>query len=99
MNIPAHVVNNATSADVETVVVNGTVLMRAGVVPHLDSGAIRERATRAVERFREETGWDLDIGRSDPPSTREFVADLPKRGPARLLSRIALQSTKDELGL
>ncbi|PSP65320.1 N-ethylammeline chlorohydrolase [Halobacteriales archaeon QH_8_64_26] len=96
-NVPAQIVNNATSADVETVVVDGTVLMGEGTIPRLDTEAIRERATRAVERFCEETGWEIGIGGSDPPSTGKIVTDLPKRGPARLLARIATQSVKDEL--
>ncbi|MDS0473489.1 amidohydrolase family protein [Natrinema sp. 1APR25-10V2] len=94
-NVPAQVANNATSADVETVIVDGDVLMEGGEVKTMDAEAIRERAESAVERFESETDWELDIGGSEPPNSVEIAHDLPKRGPAQLLGRLAFQSVRD----
>ncbi|QLD86095.1 amidohydrolase family protein [Natronomonas halophila] len=94
-NAPANVVNNAAPADVETVIVDGEMLLRDGEVRTLDADAIQRRAEQAVERFAAETDWDIDAGGSDPPGTRQVLRDLPKRGPVRLLGRLALQSVED----
>jgi cytosine/adenosine deaminase-related metal-dependent hydrolase len=94
-NVPAQVANNATSGDVETVIVNGDVLMEAGEVKTMDSDAIQERVEAAVERFETETEWELDIGGSEPPNPMDIARDLPKRGPAQLLGRLAFQSARD----
>ena len=94
-NVPAHVVNNAVPADVETVIVDGDVVLRNGVPETMDSDDVRQRVNQAVERFMDETGWELDIGGSEPPTSIETVRDLPKRGPARLLTRLAMQSARD----
>lgn len=95
-NIPAHVANNATPADVETVIVDGNMLMDDGTIRTMDSDAVRARVQSAVDRFESKTDWELDIGGSDPPSAMEVVRDLPKRGPAQLLGRLAFQSIKDK---
>ena len=94
-NVPAQVANNATAADVETVIVDGDFVLRDGEVLTMDSAAVQQRATDAVERFAAESGWEIGPGGSDPLGIRELLSDLPKRGPARLLSRLALQSIKD----
>ena len=94
-NVPAHVVNNAVPADVETVIVDGNIVLQDGVPTTMDSDDVRRRVTQAVERFMDETGWELDIGGSEPPTSIETVRDLPKRGPARLLTRLAMQSARD----
>lgn len=94
-NVPAQVVNNATAADVETVIIDGEVVVADGEVTTLDAGAIRRRAERVIKRFAAETDWDLGIGGSDPPKPRHIARDLPKRGPVRLLGRLALQSIRD----
>jgi len=95
-NIPAQVANNAAPADVETVIVDGDVLMEAGRIETMDAGAVRERVESAVDRFASETDWELNIGGSDPPSKIDVARDLPKRGPAQLLGRLAFQSIKDK---
>ncbi|SFR61857.1 5-methylthioadenosine/S-adenosylhomocysteine deaminase [Halogeometricum rufum] len=94
-NVPAQVVNNATRADVETVVVDGEMLMRDGRVQTMDVEAVRERATAAVERFDAETEWDVGPGGADPPGAATLARQLPKRGPTRLLGRLAVQSLRD----
>jgi len=96
-NVPAHVANNAAPADVETVIVDGNVLMRDGTVVTMDSDDVCARAESAVDRFESETDWELGVGGSEPPSTTSMARDLPKRGPAHLLGRLALQSAKDTL--
>lgn len=96
-NVPALVANTATAADVETTVVDGEVLQRDGGVTTMDPEAVRERVEAAVERFAEETGWELGIGGAEPPGLLETARDLPKRGPAHLLARLGLQHAKDSL--
>lgn len=95
-NIPAHIVNNAAPADVETVIVDGEVVMQDSVVKTMDADGVRETVETAVERFDGETDWDLGIGGSTPPSELEIARDLPKHGPAQLLGRLAFQSVKDK---
>ncbi|WP_435186659.1 amidohydrolase family protein [Halobellus sp. EA9] len=94
-NIPAQVANNAAPADVEAVIVDGDVLMEEGEVGTMDVNAVRERAEWAVERFTSETDWELGIGGSEPPKKMAVARDLPKRGPAQLLGRLAFQSVRD----
>jgi len=94
-NIPAHTVNNAAPADVETVIIDGEIVMQDGAPKKIDAEAIQERVERSVERFADETGWELHIGGSSPPDLIETLRDSPKRGPAQLLSRLALQSVRE----
>ncbi|MDS0474659.1 amidohydrolase family protein [Natrinema sp. 1APR25-10V2] len=95
-NIPAQVTNNAAPTDVETVIVDGDVLMGNGKIETMDADAVRERVESAVDRFASESDWELDIGGSEPPSKIDIARDLPKRGPAQLLGRLALQSARDK---
>jgi len=95
-NIPAHLANNAAPADVETVIVDGDVVMRDGEVKTMDADAVCDRVETAVERFESETDWELGIGGSEPPGTMDVARDLPKHGPARLLGRLAVQSVEDK---
>ena len=80
----------------ETVIVDGEVLMAEGAVKTLDTDAVRERAKSAVDRFESETDWELGIGGSEPPNTMDVARDLPKRGPVQLFGRLAVQSAKDK---
>ena len=94
-NVPAHVVNNATPANVETVIVDGDVVIRDGIPETMDVDADQRRADRAVCLFTDETGWELHLSGGEPPGAVETIRGLPKRGPARLLSRLAVQSARD----
>lgn len=96
-NLPAHIVNNAAPADVATVLVDGNMVLKDGTVETMDPLAIQERVEAAVERFQDETGWEFTLGGSDPPSMANNLRNMPKRGPARLLGRLAMQSAKDAL--
>ncbi|WP_415378927.1 amidohydrolase family protein [Halosimplex sp. TS25] len=95
-NVPAHVVNNAAPADVETVFVDGDVVMRDGVPTTVNVSAVQERAEQAVERFSDETGWEIHIGGAELPDAVETLRNIPKRGPSRLVSRLAVQSARDK---
>jgi len=95
-NVPAHVVNNAAPGDVETVIVDGELVMRDGTPMTMDAEAVQKDVEAAVDRFADETGWELHIGGGNPPGPTETIRELPKRGPARLLSRLALQSVRDK---
>nr|WP_284438490.1 amidohydrolase family protein [Halomicroarcula laminariae] len=94
-NIPAHIVNNAAPADVETVIVDGDVVLRDGNPVTMNVDKVRRQAEEAVDRFANETGWELDIGGAEPPGTIDTLREVPKRGPTRLLSRLAFQSVRE----
>jgi 5-methylthioadenosine/S-adenosylhomocysteine deaminase len=94
-NIPALVVNTATADDVESTIVDGEVLMHDSEVRSINSEAVCERATAAVERFSDEIEWEIDIGGSHSPNHLRTARDLPKRGPAHLVARLGLQHLKD----
>lgn len=89
-------VNNATLADVETVIVDGDVVVRDGIPETMDVESGQRRAERAVCRFVDETDWELNLGGGEPPGAVETIRGLPKRGPARLLSWLAVQSARDK---
>ncbi|PCR91852.1 amidohydrolase family protein [Natrinema ejinorense] len=95
-NVPARIANSAGAGDVETVLVDGEIVVEDGRVETMDADDVRLRVERAVERFADETGWDLHAGGGEPPGPIELARDLPKRGPARLLSRLALESIRAE---
>jgi 5-methylthioadenosine/S-adenosylhomocysteine deaminase len=94
-NVPAQVANNAAPADVEAVIVDGDVLVADGEVKTMEPAAVRDRVETAVERFESETDWELGVGGSERPSTLNVARDVPKRGPAQLLGRLAFQSIRD----
>lgn len=98
-NVPARLVNDAVPADVETVVVDGDVVLRDGTPTTMDVGSVQQRVEQAAERFADETDWEFHVGGSEPPGSCETLRELPRRGPARLLSRLAVQSVRDELPL
>lgn len=98
-NAAAHVVNNATPADVETVLVDGEVVLSDGTAVRMDAEAIQQRVEEALDRFTEETGWNLHLGGADPPGAVETVQALPKRSLSRLLARLAVQSARDRIPL
>ena len=98
-NVPAQVVNNAEPADVKSVIVDGNVLMEDETVVTMDTTAIMQRAEEALDRFEEETEWEFTLGGSEPPSAMNIMENIPKRGPARLLSRLAIQTAKDTVPL
>jgi 5-methylthioadenosine/S-adenosylhomocysteine deaminase len=96
-NVPALVANTATAADVETTIVDGEILMHGGTVHTMDADTVCDRAERAVDRFGEEVGWEMNVEGSDPPGHLQTVRDLPKRGPAHLLARLGWQRVKESL--
>jgi len=96
-NVPAHVVNNATPADVEIVIVDGKVVMQDETPETMDATLVQEHVTDAVDRFADETGWQLNVDGATPPSALDTAKEVPKRGPARLLSRLAAQTGRDTL--
>jgi hypothetical protein len=91
------VANQATRADVETVIVDGNVLMRDGVVKTMDPDAVINRVEEAMEQLESETEWSFEMDGTETPSTVSAFRDTPKRGPIRLFAKAALQSAKDKL--
>ena len=96
-NIPALVANAATTADVESTIVDGELLMHDNKVRSMNPEEVCERAETAVERFGDELGWKMGIEGSSPPSHLRTARNLPKRGPAHLVARLGLQHVKERL--
>lgn len=91
--------NQATRTDVETVIVDGELLMRDGDVQRMEPDAVLARVEAAMERFEADTGWAFDHDGTETPSRWSIVRNAPKRGPTRMATRYALQSLKDKLRL
>lgn len=63
----------------------------------MNPDAVFERAETAVERFCDDIGWEIGLGRGEQPSYLRTVRDLLKRGPAHLVARLGLQHVRDRL--
>jgi len=96
-NVFTHVANQATRADVKTVIVDGNILMRDGEVKTIDPDAVIDRVEAAMERFESETEWSFDMDGTETPGMVSTFRDAPKRGPSRLFGKAVLQSAKDKL--
>ncbi|WP_336327163.1 amidohydrolase family protein [Halovenus sp. HT40] len=96
-NVSGHLVGHAAPADVETVIVDGAILLDHGEYQTVEPSAVQERVRGALERFETESEWTFSRTGSDSPGTLDVAKSLPKRGPVHMLSRIAVQSTKDSL--
>lgn len=68
--------------------------MCGGEVRTANTERVRETVETAADSFEAETDWGLGIGGTTPPPPLGIARDLPKRGPARLRSRLALQTAK-----
>jgi cytosine/adenosine deaminase-related metal-dependent hydrolase len=66
-NLPSVLTNSVTAGDIETVVVDGTILMEDNQVRSMDVEQVRAAATRERERLQAETGWDTSLAGSSPP--------------------------------
>jgi len=93
-HVPALLTNTATGDDVETVLVDGRVLLREGEPQTVDPDGIKRAATDAVETFAELTDWNVSIDEATPPQA-SALSRLPKQSSARWLARFGLQHLKD----
>ncbi|ESP89776.1 cytosine deaminase-like metal-dependent hydrolase [Candidatus Halobonum tyrrellensis G22] len=66
-NLPSVLTNTVTAGDIETVVVDGEVLVEDRAVESMDVERVREAATRQRERLQAHTGWETSLGGSTPP--------------------------------
>lgn len=93
-NLPALVVNSVTADRVDTVLVDGRVLVRDGRVQTLDVEAARDELRRATHRVASKTGWRLSADGSRPPrltsALRHSVGPLAGIG-----ARIGWQLVRD----
>jgi len=96
-NLPALLVNGATPADVTTTIVNGEILMRDDEIVSMDADAVIDEVERAVERFVDDSSWDLDIAGSSCPDWYASVREMPKLGPLHLGLRLARGAMRDKL--
>jgi cytosine/adenosine deaminase-related metal-dependent hydrolase len=96
-NVFAHVVNQTNPSDVETVFVDGNVVMLGGDVKTLQPPEVIDRVEDAMERFEEDTGWTFNVDGIETPSTLSVLRDVPRRGPLRMFTQLLIQSTKEKL--
>jgi len=66
-NLPSVLMNSVTAGDVETVVVDGDVLMEDRAVKSMDVESVQAAATRERTRLEERTGWETSLAGSSPP--------------------------------
>ncbi|OYR56166.1 amidohydrolase family protein [Halorubrum halodurans] len=85
-NLPSVLVNTVTAGDVETVVVDGRVLMADRSVESMDVESVRAAATRERERLESRTGWETSLAGSTPPDE-----SILRRVSSRALLRAARQ--------
>jgi 5-methylthioadenosine/S-adenosylhomocysteine deaminase len=79
-NIPSLLANSVTGANVQTVIVDGHLLMRDGQVQSMDVEAVLAEARAQRRLLREKTGWQVDLSGSTPH--KSFIL-------GRISSRIA----------
>ncbi|QDX39373.1 amidohydrolase family protein [Salarchaeum sp. JOR-1] len=68
-NLPSVLTNSVTAGDIETVIVDGTILMEDNQVRSMDVEQVRAAAARERERLQAETGWGTSLAGSSPPDT------------------------------
>ena len=85
-NLPSVLMNTVTAGDVETVVVNGEILMEERSVESMDVEKVRAAATRERERLQTRTGWETSLAGSTPPDN-----SILRRISARPLLRAVTQ--------
>ncbi|WP_193767522.1 hypothetical protein [Halorientalis pallida] len=84
-NLPSVLMNSVTAGDVETVVVDGAVLIEARSVEPMDAESVRAATTRERDRPQARTGWETSLAGSTP-------ADRSMR--RRVSGRALLRATK-----
>ncbi|ELZ43074.1 cytosine deaminase-like metal-dependent hydrolase [Halorubrum californiense DSM 19288] len=66
-NLPSVLTNSVTAGDIETVVVDGEVLMVEHSVKSMDVEAVRAAARRERKRLQARTGWETSLAGTTPP--------------------------------
>ncbi len=95
-NLPALVVNSVTADRVDTVLVDGRVLVRGGRMQTLDEQAARNQLRQAARSVAGEIGWQLSATGSPPPP----LTDTLRRsvGPlAGIGARLGWQLARDRV--
>ncbi|OYR45181.1 amidohydrolase family protein [Halorubrum sp. Ea8] len=85
-NIPSVLMNTVTAGDVETVVVEGDILMEDGSIKSMDVETVQTVAIRERKRFQRCTGWETSLAGSTPPDR-----SILRRVSGRLLLRAIKQ--------
>ncbi|WP_459808266.1 amidohydrolase family protein [Halopiger thermotolerans] len=85
-NLPSVLTNTVTAGDIETVIVDGEVLMEEQTVESMDVESVRRAAARERKRLQTHTGWETSLGGSTPPDR-----SLLRRVSARPLLRAMKQ--------
>jgi 5-methylthioadenosine/S-adenosylhomocysteine deaminase len=68
-NLPSVLMNSVTAGDVETVVVDGEVLLEDRSVRSMNVERVQAAATRERERLQARIGWETSLAGSTPPDT------------------------------
>ncbi|GAA0521089.1 amidohydrolase family protein [Halorubrum aquaticum] len=85
-NLPSVLMNTVTAGDVETVVVEGDILMEDQSIESMDVESVQAAAIRERERFQRRTGWETSLAGSTPPDR-----SILRRVSGRLLLRAIKQ--------
>jgi len=96
-NLPSMLANTVTAGDVETVVVDGEILMENNEVRSMDVEQIRAAATRERERLQTETGWNTSLAGSTPPET-SLLRRVSGRPLVRALKQYGRGALSEHLG-
>jgi 5-methylthioadenosine/S-adenosylhomocysteine deaminase len=88
-NLPASIVNTVTAGDVETVIVDGEVLVHERTVRSVDPATITAEARRELARFLATTGWETTLEGVSAPDT-----SLWRRVSPVVLARYARQALR-----
>jgi 5-methylthioadenosine/S-adenosylhomocysteine deaminase len=88
-NLPSVLTNTVTAGDIETVVVDGAVVVEDSEVLSMDVDRVQTAAIRERDRLQTETGWDTSLAGSSPPES-----SLLRRVARRPLLRAAKQYSR-----
>lgn len=87
-DIPAMIVYSASGRDVQTVLIDGQVVMRNRELLTIDGGKILEAASLAREELYRLGGWELRADSATPPAT-SWLERYPNKGLAKWGTRWA----------
>jgi 5-methylthioadenosine/S-adenosylhomocysteine deaminase len=71
---PSHIVYSAFGSDVDTMIVDGKIIMKNRVVTNINEVEIIEKAQSAFEELLNLGGYTLDIGKNPKPGFKTNLA-------------------------
>lgn len=96
-NLPALVANVAGGDDVDTLVVDGQVLMQGRRVLVVDEAEVMGEAQAAMDRAGDEVGWRISLSDSRPPRGPLQLRMPPTARSVRWAVRLGWQAIKEQI--